>query len=1115
MRSIGKNIQKTTSLLLAGLLLLGIPGCDKKGRSSADGESPVYTSYRDIPGVSEAEIAAVESIKKRRASFIYGMNLTTETFYNEDGKIEGFSARFCRWLTALFGIPFVPAIYEWDALIAGLESGGIDFSGELTATEERRSVYYMTEPIIERLVKFMRIEGAEELAEIAQSRPLRYAFLDGTVTYSQVEAHERKPFNAFFIGDYETAYRMLKSGEIDAFFDEGIAEAAFDNYGDVAAEDFFPLLYGPVSLAARNPDLEPIISVIGKALRNGASYHLSRMYTQGQWDYHRHKLFTRLTSNERKYIRDHIGSNRPIPVAAEYDNYPMSFYNTRDQAWQGIALDVLAEIGAFTGLTFAPVNKETVEWPKLMDMLENGEASIISEMAYSKEREGRFLWPDGFYQTDYYALLSRLEYKDVDINEVLYSRVGLMQDTVYADIFHTWFPNHPDIKEYTNTHDAFNALERGEVDLVMASRNLLLSLTNLQERPGFKANLVFQHPYESTFGFNIQERILCSIVSKALKLIDTEHISDRWTRRVFDYRRKMAQIPWLIGASVLLLCLSALLLYFISQLLSSKKEAVQATRAKSIFLANMSHEIRTPMNAIIGMSDLMPTENLTPLQKGYFGDMKKMARSLLTIINDILDFSKIEAGKLELVPVHYNIRTLYDSIASMCEFIAQGNSLEFRRGYDPAVPEVLYGDEMRVRQIFTNIVNNAVKYTKTGFVSFTLSRGRLNDGNIEYIIAEVTDSGIGIREENIPKLFGNFQQFDAQKNKGIVGTGLGLAITKNLLSMMNGHIEVKSVYGQGSTFTVYLPLITGDPAEVQSSEQDMPTVMAKKGVRALVVDDVQANLTVALGFLAKHGISAETADGGFEAVEKVRESVGSGRPYDIVFMDHMMPDMDGIEAVKHIRALAEKKDSPYAVIPIIALSANAVQGVEEIFLDAGMNGFVSKPMEAAALNAALKRFLPEEKYTIVETGDAEDAADNREELMLKELAGISELNIEQGLYYAAGSFTTYRETLELFSEDIEKGCAVLRASLAAENWKPYTVQVHGFKGVCAVIGAESLAEWGKKLEESSKSGDPVLCRSETEAFCGAITAFNAALRGTSLFGGEAAGVSRAGELQVI
>jgi signal transduction histidine kinase len=182
----------------------------------------------------------------------------------------------------------------------------------------------------------------------------------------------------------------------------------------------------------------------------------------------------------------------------------------------------------------------------------------------------------------------------------------------------------------------------------------------------------------------------------------------------------------------------------------------------------------------------------------------------------------------------------------MCEFIAQGKNLEFRRGRDPAVPEILYGDETRVRQIFTNVVNNAVKYTKTGFVSFTLSRGRRNNGETEYIIAEIADSGIGIKEEDIPKLFGNFQQLDARRNRGIMGTGLGLAITKNLLALMDGYIDVKSVYGQGSTFTVYLPLVSGDFAKVQGSEQDMPAVLAKEGVRALVADDVPANLTVAL-----------------------------------------------------------------------------------------------------------------------------------------------------------------------------------------------------------------------------------------------------------------------------
>jgi CheY-like chemotaxis protein/HPt (histidine-containing phosphotransfer) domain-containing protein len=274
-------------------------------------------------------------------------------------------------------------------------------------------------------------------------------------------------------------------------------------------------------------------------------------------------------------------------------------------------------------------------------------------------------------------------------------------------------------------------------------------------------------------------------------------------------------------------------------------------------------------------------------------------------------------------------------------------------------------------------------------------------------------------------------------------------------------------------------------------------------VRVLVADDVPANLTVALGFLAKHGIEAETAEGGLEAVEKIRESVESGRPYDLVFMDHMMPDLDGIEAVKRIRSLAGDSASPYASLPIVALSANAVQGAEELFLAAGMNGFVSKPIEGIALNAALKEFLPEGKYTIAEAKAAVEGPGKNEALM-EELEGIRELDTRRGLRYAAGSFDTYRETLRLFSAGVEKGCALLRESLDSEDWKPYTVQVHGFKGVCATIGAVSLSEWGRRLEEDSKSGDPALCRAETGAFCEALAAFNGALRGTSLFKGEGA-----------
>jgi signal transduction histidine kinase/DNA-binding response OmpR family regulator/HPt (histidine-containing phosphotransfer) domain-containing protein len=547
----------------------------------------------------------------------------------------------------------------------------------------------------------------------------------------------------------------------------------------------------------------------------------------------------------------------------------------------------------------------------------------------------------------------------------------------------------------------------------------------------------------------------------------------------------------------------------------ARMDAEQATRAKSRFLAAMSHEIRTPMNAIIGMSDLMPTENLSSLQKEYFEDIKKMSKSLLSIINDILDFSKIEAGKLELVPVHYNIRALYDHVSSMCEFIARGKGLEFRRSFDSTVPDILYGDEIKVKQIFINIINNAIKYTKKGYVSFSVFLSRRNmdgtdagrAGGTKCLTAKIEDSGIGIKEENIPKIFGSFQRFDIRKNRGIMGTGLGLAITKNLVSLMNGHIEVSSVYGSGSAFTVYLPLVPGDPGRAGRTE-DIPFVRARD-VRALVADDVPENLTVALGFLVRHGINAETAAGGFEALEKIRESVESGRPYDLVFMDHMMPDLDGIETVKQIRAFAEG-DSPYASMPVVALSANAVQGAEELFLSAGMNGFISKPIDGAALNAALKHFLPEEKYTLDGAEDGKPAAaepEEREKRLRGELAKIEGLDLEKGLHYTAESFETYTAALRQFSSGLEKTLAVIRGSLAAEDWRAYTVQVHACKGFCAAAGAGALSGWGERLEAAAKGGDKSLCREETEAFCSALANFDAALHGTSLFA-EQAGTAR-------
>ncbi|MDR3336701.1 MAG: transporter substrate-binding domain-containing protein, partial [Treponema sp.] len=252
----------TGAVLVAGLLisvpglLICVLGCAKDSANlPAPKQYPIYTSYQKIPGVSAEEIEAIDALKKRNGPFIYGMNLTTETFYDENGDIQGYSALFCEWLSELFGIPFKPAVYEWGDLIDGLAGGTVDFTGELTATEERREKYFMTDAIAERSIKYMRLQGSESLSTIQAVRPLRYAFLEGATTPGLVSPHITGDFEIIYIDDYDDAYAMLKNGDIDAFFEEGIVEAAFDGYGDVRAEEFFPLIYGQVSFTAQKSAL--------------------------------------------------------------------------------------------------------------------------------------------------------------------------------------------------------------------------------------------------------------------------------------------------------------------------------------------------------------------------------------------------------------------------------------------------------------------------------------------------------------------------------------------------------------------------------------------------------------------------------------------------------------------------------------------------------------------------------------------------------------------------------------------------------------------------------------------------------------------------------------------
>jgi signal transduction histidine kinase/DNA-binding NarL/FixJ family response regulator len=483
------------------------------------------------------------------------------------------------------------------------------------------------------------------------------------------------------------------------------------------------------------------------------------------------------------------------------------------------------------------------------------------------------------------------------------------------------------------------------------------------------------------------------------------------------------------------------------------RAAQSANEAKSHFLASMSHEIRTPMNAIIGMSDLMRTDNLDTTQKEYFEDIKKMSRALLQIINDILDFSKIEAGRMDINPVHFNLYALYDNICSMSRFTAASKELEFLSAFDEDVPHVLYGDDIRIRQIIVNIVNNAIKYTKEGFVEFRVSK-TTEDGR-EYIAFIVKDSGIGIKKEDFQKIFGSFRQLDSELNRGIIGTGLGLSITKRLVDMMEGKINLESAYGRGSEFTVLLPLVPGESDLVEKAESADVAVSAENA-SVLVVDDNQINLKVALAFLARHTIKADSAVNGLGAIRMVQQ-----KNYDLVFMDHMMPGMDGVEATKRIRAMDGER---YKTLPIIALSANAVTGASETFRDAGMNGFISKPIDPNALNRVLLKWLPADKVTVKQRQvDHHSAASPQ---------GVRVLNKSQGLEKALNDEDFYKQLLTTFRNEHALDVEKLRDAAGKGDRELALRIAHTLKSSAAQIGAGIVSQAAARIEKALGDGGP-------------------------------------------
>ena len=513
-------------------------------------------------------------------------------------------------------------------------------------------------------------------------------------------------------------------------------------------------------------------------------------------------------------------------------------------------------------------------------------------------------------------------------------------------------------------------------------------------------------------------------------------------------------------------------------------EAQIATRSKTEFLSNMSHEIRTPINTVLGMNEMILREATDSNIQKYAGNVENSGKMLLSLINDILDFSKIESGKMEIIHVKYQVSSVLNDAMSMIKPRADAKGLSLTLEVNENIPNLLEGDEVRIRQIVTNLLTNAVKYTEEGKVTLIADFKQMEQNSIELYLA-VRDTGIGIRKEDQSKLFESFQRIDEKKNRNIEGTGLGLSITSHLVELMGGRIGVESTYKEGSLFYVTIPQKVEDAKPIgtftqytdQARAHHYQTSFTAPEARILIVDDNAMNLAVAEGLLKQTCIQIETASSGEECLRMLRRN-----KYHLLLLDHMMPGMDGIETLNRMKEEALASD-----MPVIALTANAVSGAREMYLNCGFQDYLSKPISGGNLEKMLQNWLPKELIipsalyeaneadALFETDKTQSGNSDKEETKAEDLMESSSkllvIDHDAAMEYCAGSEEVYQQVLSMYIEQGTEYMESLSEYYQSHDWDNYRVTVHAVKSTSKTIGAMAFSAVAASMEEAARNED--------------------------------------------
>ncbi len=534
-----------------------------------------------------------------------------------------------------------------------------------------------------------------------------------------------------------------------------------------------------------------------------------------------------------------------------------------------------------------------------------------------------------------------------------------------------------------------------------------------------------------------------------------------------------------------------------TEMIEAKEKADEANQAKSSFLANMSHEIRTPINAVLGMDEMILRNSHEDEILGYAQDIQTAGRTLLALINEILDFSKVEEGKMEIIPTQYELGSLINDLVNMVRDKVDKKGLKLEVEVDEGTPHKLFGDEIRIKQCMLNLLNNAVKYTEKGRVKLGVGFRKKDDKSI-YLEVIISDTGIGMKQEDMEALFAPFARIEEKRNRTIEGTGLGMSITKRLLELMGTSLSVDSVYGKGSTFSfaveqkVLSDESIGSFAENFRREnrevrkQEYKALFYAPLAHVLVIDDTETNLIVFKGLLRETGVQIDEASSGKQALMLTEK-----KDYDVIFIDHMMPEMDGLETLDEM-----KKQKNYDKSVHIALTANAISGAREEYLAAGFDDYLSKPIDGTLLEVLLKKYIPESKQVTQDSYSGKQSSNKtaQKEIEIPEwLYDVPGLDVDEGIKNCGGK-ESFMNVITTFHDTADQKNREIVGFYMTKDWNNYTVRVHALKSSARIIGAMKLSKLAEQLEAAGKSEDIDFLTSHTDAALGMFEMLDSRLK---------------------